>query len=710
MNRVLAAAWSSGVAAFVAAWCMPAAFAAEPPANVDQARLLRANREPGNWMTWGRTYDEQRFSPLKAINDKNVSRLGLAWYLDLNTYRGVEATPIVVDGVLYTTSAWNVTYALDAKTGKQLWKFDPEVPPVWGRLACCDIVSRGLAVWQGKVIIATLDGRLIALEAATGKPVWSVATFDQSAPYTITGAPRVFDGKVLIGNSGAELGVRGFVTAYDANTGKQLWRFYTVPGDPAKGFENAAMAMAAKTWSGEWWKQGGGGTVWDSIVYDPTLSLIYLGVGNGGPWVQEYRSPGGGDNLFLASIVAVNANTGEYVWHYQEAPGDEWDFTATQPMILADLKIDGRARKVIMQAPKNGFFYVLDRVTGELLSATKFAPNYWASHVDLRTGRPVINPAARYDLDPILMTPAPPGAHNWNPMSYSPITGLVYFPVQEVWLPYSRDPGFTPTEGRQFRSNTGWGGTLGEAGRIATELGNSRGHAWLTAWDPVRQREAWRVDYPSRGSGGTLATAGNLVFQGTVNQTVAAYRADTGIKLWDMPVQTIPVAGPISYSVDGEQYIALSAGFGGGNAMLQEIRTTTSRKRADGRLLVFKLGGTAQLPPLDEAMPLPPGPPAVPRVSEDVIENGNALYHRICAGCHGIRAVSSGVIKDLRHMTAETHAAFDDIVLRGVRERLGMASFADVLRPAEAEAVHAYVIARANEDWGRDTSRGDTPR
>ncbi len=635
-----------------------------------------------------------------------MSRLGLAWYLDLNTYRGVEGTPIVVDGVLYTTSAWNVTYALDAKTGKQLWKFDPEVPAVWGRLACCDIVSRGLAVWQGKVIIATLDGRLIALDAATGKPVWSVATFDQSAPYTITGAPRVFDGKVLIGNSGAELGVRGFVTAYDAKTGKQLWRFYTVPGDPAKGFENAAMAMAAKTWHGEWWKQGGGGTVWDSIVYDPSLSLIYLGVGNGGPWVQEYRSPGGGDNLFLASIVAVKANTGEYVWHYQEAPGDEWDYTATQPMILADLKIDGRARKVIMQAPKNGFFYVLDRATGELLSATKFAPNYWASHVDLRTGRPVINPAARYDLEPILMTPAPPGAHNWNPMSYSPITGLVYFPVQEVWLPYSRDPGFTPTEGRQFRSNTGWGGTLGEAGRIATELGLTRAATRGSRHGiRCRQREAWRVDYPSRGSGGTLATAGNLVIQGTVDQTVAAYRADTGTKLWEMPVQTIPVAGPISYSVDGEQYIALSAGFGGGNAMLQEIRTTTSRKRADGRLLVFKLGGKAELPPLDEAVPLPPGPPAVPRVSEDVIEHGDALYHRICAGCHGIRAVSNGVIKDLRHMTAETHATFDDIVLRGVRERLGMASFADVLRSEEADAIHAYVIARANEDWGRDTSR-----
>jgi quinohemoprotein ethanol dehydrogenase len=702
MNRALARAAACTAAT---ACCWPAALQAQRAADVDHVRLLRADREPGNWMTSGRTYQEQRFSPLTQIDDDNVARLGLAWYVDLNTHRGVEATPLVVDGVLYTTSAWNITYALDAKTGTQLWKFDPEVPAVTGRLACCDIVSRGLAAWEGKIIVATLDGRLIALDAATGKPIWTVATFDESAPYTITGAPRVFDGKVLIGNSGAELGVRGFATAYDVNTGRELWRFYTVPGDPSHGFENPAMEMAAKTWSGEWWKQGGGGTVWDSIVYDPDLDLVYLGVGNGGPWVQAYRSPGGGDNLFLASIVAVKADTGEYVWHYQEVPGDQWDYTATQPMILADLEIDRRVRKVLMQAPKNGFFYVLDRATGELLSAAKFAPNYWASHVDLKTSRPVINPAAYYDLDPVLLTPAPPGAHNWNPMSYSPITGLVYFPVQEVWLPYSRDPGFAPTEGRQFRSNTGWGGTLGEAGRIATELGNSRGRAWLTAWDPVHQREAWRVDYPSRGSGGVLATAGNLVVQGTVNQTVAIYRADDGEKLWEMPVQTIPVAGPISYTVDGEQYIALSAGFGGGNAMLQEIRTSTSRKRADGRLLAFKLGGTAQLPPLDEAVPLPPGPPAVPRVSEEVIENGNALYHRICAGCHGIRTVSNGVIKDLRHMTAETHAAFDDIVLRGKLEALGMASFADVLSQTDADAIHAYVIARANEDWGRDTRR-----
>jgi quinohemoprotein ethanol dehydrogenase len=378
----------------VAAFLASSAALAAGPAAVDAIRLRNAAEDPGNWVTHGRTYDEQRFSTLNQINDANVSRLGLAWYHDLNTHRGVEGTPLVVDGVMYNTSAWNVTMALDARTGKQLWLYDPKVPKPWGRYACCDVVSRGLAVWKGKVIIATLDGRVIALNAKTGKPVWSVLTVDNQWPYTITGAPRVFDGKVVVGNGGADLGVRGYVTAYDADTGKQLWRFFTVPGDPSKGFESPAMEMAAKTWKGEWWKLGGGGTVWDSIVYDPELDLIYLGVGNGSPLVAEYRSPGGGDNLFLCSIVAIKADTGEYVWHYQEVPAEQWDFTATQSMILADLVLDGKPRKVIMQAPKDGFFYVLDRATGELLSAREYAPNYWASHVDLKTGRPVVNPAS----------------------------------------------------------------------------------------------------------------------------------------------------------------------------------------------------------------------------------------------------------------------------------------------------------------------------
>jgi quinohemoprotein ethanol dehydrogenase len=340
---------------------------AKEPAAVDAARMLAADDEPGNWMSHGRTYSEQRFSPLRQINDQNVKDLGLAWYFEVGTKRGLEVTPLVVDGVMYASSIWNIIHAIDARTGEELWRYDPQTRRDRLRHTCCDATNRGLAVWNGKIYQGLIDGRLIAVDAATGKLVWDVQTVDLSKDYSITGAPRVVNGKVIIGNSGAEFGVRGYVTAYDAETGAQAWRFYTVPGNPADGFESPAMEMAAKTWSGEWWKYGGGGTAWDSFAFDPDLNLLYIGVGNGGPWPREIRSPGGGDNLFLASIVAVNAATGEYVWHYQTTPGDQWDFTATQSMSLADLEINGKVRKVIIQAPKNGFFYVLDRGTGELI-------------------------------------------------------------------------------------------------------------------------------------------------------------------------------------------------------------------------------------------------------------------------------------------------------------------------------------------------------
>ena len=364
-------------------------------APVTAERIIHADREPGNWLTHGRTYSEQRFSPLKQINDRNVGDLGLAWHYDFGTRRGLEATPLVIDGVMYVTGNWSVVHALDARTGRPLWQFDPEVDPAWAVHLCCDVVNRGVAAWGDKIYVGTLDGRLIALDMATGRKVWEVLTVDRDWPYSITGAPRVANGKVFIGNGGAELGVRGYVSAYDAETGKQVWRFYTIPGDPSKPFESPAMEMAAKTWSGKWWTMGGGGTAWDSLVYDPELNLLYIGVGNGGPWNQEIRSAGDGDNLFLSSIVAVNADTGEYVWHYQTTPGDTWDYTATQTMILAELNIGGKQRKVIMQAPKNGFFYVLDRGTGELLSAEPYVAVTWATHVDMATGRPVERPGPR---------------------------------------------------------------------------------------------------------------------------------------------------------------------------------------------------------------------------------------------------------------------------------------------------------------------------
>ncbi len=668
-------------------------------AAVDHQRMLQADSEPGNWMGPGRNYFEQRFSPLDQINDQNVGKLGLAWYFDLKTHRGVEGTPLVIDGVMYTNSTWNVTFALDAKTGKQLWRYDPQVDRSRGRVMCCDAVSRGLSAWNGKIIIATIDGRVIALDAKTGTPLWSVQSFeDLSWAYSITGAPRVFDGKVIIGNAGAEFGVRGYTTAYDAETGTQLWRFYTVPGDPAKGFEDEAMERAAKTWNGEWWKYGGGGTAWDSFGYDPELDLVYIGTGNAFPWVQDYRSPGGGDNLFLCSIVAVKADTGEYVWHYQQVPGEQWDYTATQPIILADLQIDGKLRKVLMQAPKNGFFYILDRATGELISAEKYTPtNLWATHIDMKTGRPVLTKEAMYGIKPVLLTPAVAGAHNWQPMAYSPKTGLVYFPAQEHWWVYSKDPRWDGTRPRQLRNDMGMGGPM-DAERLALmKEADSREKGWLMAWDPVKKQEVWRVQHEHAGSGGVLVTAGNLVAEGTRALKFVIHRADTGELLWEMPVQTVPVAGPISYMVDGEQYIAVNAGWGGGMAM-GELRAGKAFNRADARVLAFKLGGTATLPPLPERQPLALPPPA--RGDDAAIAKGADLYEKKCAMCHGREVRGGGVIKDLRYMSPQTHQAFNDIVLKGLLVGQGMSSFADELSLEETEAIHAYINARAFDDWG----------
>ena len=669
------------------------------PAAVDGKRLLAANAEPGEWMAPGRTYDEQRYSPLKQINDTNASQLGLAWYFDLNTHRGIESSPLVVDGVMYTISAWNITYAIDARTGKQIWKYDPQVDRSRARFACCDVVNRGISAWKGRIYLTTIDGRLIALDAATGKPAWTQQTFDSAWPFTSTGATRVFDGKVLIGNAGSEYGVRGYVTAYDAETGKQLWRFFTVPGDPKLGFESKAMEMAAKTWKGEWWKQGGGGTPWDAIVYDPALKLVYIGAGNGAPHAQAYRSPGGGDNLFLASIIAVNAETGEYVWHYQVAPEDSWDFTATMPIILADLQIDGRTRKVLMQAPKNGFFYVIDRETGQLISAEKFTPvNLWATHVDLKTGRPAITKEAHYGVKPVLMTPSVAGAHSWNPMAFNPNTGLVYFPAQEHWWVYSRDPDYQPASEVTHAQGiaTGTGGKMTPERLAMMKTADSRERGWLTAWDPIKQKEVWHVAHERAGNGGVLTTAGNLVFEGTAARRFAAYKADTGEKLWDQDVQTVPMSGPITYTLDGEQYVAVNAGWGGGMAMA-ELRGGRGMQRSDGRVLVFKLGGKATLPALPNLPPIPLPPPST--AAAEVITKGGELYAKTCANCHGPQAVGGGVIKDLRHMTSQTHGAFKDIVLKGQFVGLGMANFSNVLSEADADAIHAYLTDRANADW-----------
>ena len=665
--------------------------------DVDGARIIHANQEPGNWMSHGRTYDEQRFSPLDRINADNASQLGLAWYYDLDTKRGQEATPIVVDGVMYITTAWSKVKALDAATGKLIWAYDPEVPGEWGINACCDVVNRGVAVWENKVYVGTLDGRLVALDAATGKPVWTVQTFNRKQRYSITGAPRVVKGKVLIGNGGAEYGVRGYITAYDADTGAQAWRFYTVPGNPADGFETPELEKAAKTWTGEWWKYGGGGTVWDSMAYDPDLDLLYIGVGNGSPWDRDIRSPGGGDNLFLSSIVALRPETGKYVWHYQTTPGDNWDYTATQHIILADLKIKGEIRKVLMQAPKNGFFYVLDRATGELLSATPIIPMNWASGIDMKTGRPMENPDSRYRTagKTWVAMPGPLGAHNWQPMSFSPVTGLVYIPVNEAGYQYAADKNYKPYPDA---FNTGTDAAVAaelprDPAAKQEVLDGITGH--LAAWDPVQQKEVWRIPYHGPNNGGTLATAGNLVVEGTASGEFVIYRADTGEKLWSMPVQSGVIAAPVSYMVNGEQYITVLSGWGGVFALLPgEVSFVSSTLPNVSRVLAFKLDGQAKLPPVSKT---PVVLPVLPEMTADAatIESGNHLYHRFCGNCHGATAISGGVLPDLRYSAMLGTDAWYAVVADGTLRDNGMVSFANVLDRSQMGAIQDYIIEQA---------------
>jgi quinohemoprotein ethanol dehydrogenase len=672
-------------------------------ADVDGDRIINADSEPGNWLEHGRTYDEQRFSPLDQINDKNVGQLGLAWSLETNTTRGLEASPIVVDGVIYTTLTWGVTIAVDARTGKELWRFDPEVPGEWGRYGCCDVVNRGVAVWKGRVYVASFDGRLFALDAKDGSVVWKVNTVP-GAPYTSTGAPRIVKGMVMIGNGGAEYGVRGYLTAYDAETGKQVWRFYTVPGDPSKPVENPELTKAIPTWKGgEWWKLGGGGTPWDSMVFDPKLNTLYVGTGNGSPWTRAIRSPGGGDNLYLSSILALDPDTGKMKWYYQETPGDNWDYTSTQPIILADLPYGGKVRKLLLHAPKNGFFYVLDRETGELLSANAYAITTWASHVDLKTGRPVENPKLAYDKVGQWVQPSANGAHNWHPMAFNPKTGLVYIPVQELPLFYSLSDEWKTKH--HFTPEKNWWNLglsyadLIDAIKALGDVPPSKGY--LRAWDPVAGKVKWEVTYPAPLNGGVLTTAGNLVFQGTADGHLYAYKADTGERVWQQDVQIGIVAPPVTYEVDGVQYVAVLAGWGGVNITSGDARTSAAAKYGNnGRLLVYKIGGTDQLQKLalrDQTIP------AWPPLTADAatVRKGEVSFTQHCSFCHGTMVVSPGVIPDLRRLDENKRAHFQDIVRGGILKDNGMASFGDLISKEEADAILAYIQKRALEDRAR---------
>ncbi len=642
------------------------------------------------WGLHGLTSNEARYSSLNSIRRDTVGDLSLAWSYATGTHRGLEATPLMVDGVLYGTASWSIVFALDARTGQELWRFDPEVPGWKARHACCDVVNRGVAYHEGRIFVGTIDGRLIALEAKTGEPVWSTQTADRAKPYTITGAPRIVKDLVVIGNGGADLGVRGYISAYHAETGELAWRFYTVPASKDGPHEHDSLQAAAATWSAKsMWETGLGGTAWDSMVFDPELNLLYVGTGNASIYDREKRSPGGGDNLYLASILALRPDTGELVWYYQTTPGEHWDYTATQHMILTELNWKGKTRKVLLQAPKNGFFYVLDRITGELLSAEKFVHVSWAERVDLETGRPVEREEALWSKKDAIVSPAPMGGHSWHPMSFHPGTGLVYIPAMENLHTY------LPSETFRYRPGT-WN-TGEDFTRLAESIENYPavreipcGLTRLIAWDPLKGEKVWEVRHDSGVLGGTLATAGGLVFQGAGQGKFKAYDAATGAELWNIDVGIDVMAPPITYRLAGEQYITVLAGVGGsaGNHL-----NTFDHDNA-GRVLTFKLGGTAEMPEVARRGPRA-APPAPLNVPPQTVAAGRKVYADNCAFCHGIGLKTSGLFPDLASASAEVHENWNAIVIGGIRSAKGMPSFADLLSAKDAQDVRTYVLEYA---------------
>jgi quinohemoprotein ethanol dehydrogenase len=557
--------------------------------QVTDAALKNSGKTGDEWLTVGLNYAEQRYSPLKQIDTSNVSRLGLAWTYEMGNGGGnQEATPMFANGMVYGITNWSITFAVDARTGKEIWRYDPmvdhkiDIPGTPGTdRICCGVVSRGIAFYQNKVIIPVIDGRLEAVDATTGKLIWSVLTTPKNdIAYSLTMAPRIVKGKVIIGNAGAEFPpYRGYFSAFDANNGKELWRFYTVPGDPKKPFENPALEKAAKTWSGEWWKLGGGGSVWDGMAYDPDLNLLYVGTGNGTPWPTELRQGRGAkplDNLYVASILAVDPDSGQLKWHYQATPGDIWDYDGVAHLILADIRINGAVRKVIMQANKNGFFYVIDRTNGQFISGEPFSKVSWASGIDPKTGRPNINPEAYYTAERgATVAPTGGGAHSWAQMAFNPTTGLVYMPIiADSTFNYTTDPNFKVTPGAMnlgldlgalFGGPPAPGAPARPPNMVPKSIGPVRDpslRAMLSAWDPATQKEKWTAPVGGASGGGVLSTAGNLVFQVTANGRLYAYSADKGQKLLDTALGQNSAGPPMTFMFENKQYIAVMAGHG----------------------------------------------------------------------------------------------------------------------------------------------------
>jgi quinohemoprotein ethanol dehydrogenase len=650
--------------------------------------------EPGaaaNWLSHGGGDDAGNYSRLDQINATNVDRLGLAWSLDLPGEQILEATPLAVNGVLYFTGHLSMVYAVDGVSGKLLWSYDPQVWKQYPeKLKDLFAINRGVAYADGRVFAGTHDGRLISLDAKTGKLLWEIRTLPGESRRNISGAPLTFKGKVLIGNSGGDYGERGYVTAYDQKTGKQLWRFYTVPGSPEENKGDPAMEAAAKTWSGEYWKTGTGGTVWHGLTFDPELNLLYIGTGNSGPYDPRVRSPGNGDNLYLVSIVALNPDTGKYVWHYQMNPREAWDYKATANMIAATVTVEGKSRKVIMQAPTNGFYYVIDRTNGKLISAEKIGKVTWAKRIDLATGRPVEEPNIRYETGETILYPAPSGAHNWQDMSFSPKTGLAYIPYMQNGARFIKD-------------KVGSGGLGGAVTMLLVAGGAEDDRGALLAWDVAKQKPRWKIPREYVWNGGTLATAGNLVFQGTAVGGFHAYNAETGQELWKFYAGLGIIAAPVTYEVNGKQYISVLVGYGASNMLGGRSMNIGWKFNAQPRRLeTFVLDGKAKLP----ATPAPTfqidalDDPTL-KIDEADVAAGHDLFTVKCAVCHGLDTVSAGApAPDLR----ESQIALEKeniwtIVHEGTLLPLGMPQFKD-LSEAQVRQIHAFIRAKARDSLG----------
>jgi quinohemoprotein ethanol dehydrogenase len=692
--------------------------AAAAPGAVDAARLQAADSEPQNWYTGGRDKDGTYYSPLATINASNVKDLGFAWQYGLGSpLRGQEATPVVVDGILYTSGTWGYVYAVNAATGREVWRYDPKSDFFAARNPCCDLVNRGVAVWKGKVYVASGDGRLHAIDAATGKKIWEADTItDHKQPYASTGAPQIAGDVVVIGNAGADMGhggVRGYVSAHDLESGAFKWRFYTVPPAVGQPLENPDLTAAAKTWDASRDPQFKlGGTAWDGFAYDAALNLVYFGTANAAPYDLRQLGPARLDALYTASIIALHADTGRLAWYYQTTPRDSWDFDAVQKMILTDLDVGGTTHQVILQANKNGFFYVLDRKSGELLSAKNFTYINWATGVDMKTGRPVTTEASDWYSSPKNVYPSWSGAHTWNPMSLSAQTRLVYIPVIDtpaVWVDMAHNGGDVKFLDGFFTANGIFPDDTYDAGDLKRLYGALPSleqikatrkvkvvRELIRALDPVAQKTVWEHQTSSgmRGyDGGVMSTAGNLVFQGRGSGGLWVYAADSGKVLKVIHTGSHIMAAPTTYAVNGEQYVAVQVGYGGTAIAEGSFPPSSAALKYENtnRVIAFKLGGGPVPTPKARVMELFEKPPEQ-AADKEAIHAGEIKFIEECSRCHTLGLSST---PDLRRLNAGLHAAFKDIVLHGALAPAGMERFDDILSEADVDNIHAYLIDQA---------------